>query len=76
MDVLDFLDGTVFALFAVKTTINTGGRLGRFMKHVGEVDLEVVIGELLVHKGHVLGGVIDSKVVPAVGAEPGEIESK
>lgn len=63
-------------MFAVETAINTGGRLGRFMKHVSKVDLEMVIGELFVHEGHVLGGVIDSKVVPAVGTEAGEIESE
>jgi hypothetical protein len=38
--------------------------------------LKVVIGELFVHEGDVLGGVIEGKIVPAIGAEPGEVESE
>ena len=74
--ILDFLDGAVFALLTVKTAVNTCGGLRRFIEHVSELDLEMVIGELFVHEGDVLGGVIEGEIVPAIGAEPGEVESE
>jgi hypothetical protein len=41
--VLDFLDGTVFALLTVKTAVNAGGGLRRFIEHVGKLNLEMII---------------------------------
>ena len=63
-------------MLAVETAINTGGRLRWLIEHGGKVDLKVVIGELFVHERHILGGVIDGEIVPAIGAEPGEVESE
>lgn len=74
--ILYFLDGAVLALLTIETAIDTGSRLRWFIEHVGKMDLKMIIGELFVHKGHILRGVIDSEVMPSIGTESGEVESE
>lgn len=76
LHILYFLYRTVLARLAFETAIYAGSGLRRFVKHCRELDFDVVVVELFAHHGHGLGGVIDSKVLPAIGAESGKVKTK
>lgn len=76
LNILYLFDGPVLTLLTFKTAVNACSRLRRFVENISKMDLDMVIGELLVHEGHILRGIIDGEIMPTIGAESWEVKTQ